>query len=219
MIGALIKRDLISGWRRKTQIIQPLAFQTLVILMFPLALGASHQGLSQIAAAVIWILALLSTLLTLEQIFKEDYEDGSLEAYFLCPAPLVQVVLAKSLAHWILTGIPVLLFAPLAALLLHMPQPALPVLILSLLLGTPIFSLMGALGSALVMRLNNGGMLLTVLVMPLMVPLLIFGAGAVTETLLSNSARGHLLLLGAMLVTSLLLLPWATAAAIRTNLE
>ena len=191
---ALFKRDLLLGLRRKSQIYQPLVFQLLVVTMFPLGLGSGAKKLAMIAPAVVWIIALLSSLLTLDQIFKNDYEDGSVESYFLSSEPLSGFVYAKILAHWVLSGLPIVLFSPIVGLLLHLPSHAIGVLMASLILGTLIFSIMGSLGSALTMSLRHGGLLLTVLVMPLLAPVLIFGAGAVVETTFGNSSINHLLL-------------------------
>jgi heme exporter protein B len=216
---ALVKRDVLVSWRKKANIYQPLVFQLLIVTMFPLGLGAGAQTLAKIAPAVVWILALLSTLITLENIFKDDFEDGSLDLYVLSGIHLPLAVLSKATAHWLTTGIPVILFAPVIGVLLHLPEQANGILLLSLLIATPIFSLLGTIGSALIMNIKNGGMLLSVLVMPLLAPILIFGAGAVLETTLGNSAYGHIMLLSGCAVLCLTLAPFAAAAAIRINLE
>ncbi len=216
---ALFKRDVLVAWRKKSNIYQPLVFQLLIVTMFPLGLGAGAQTLAKIAPAVVWILALLSTLITLENIFKNDYEDGSLDVYVLSGMSLPTATLSKAAAHWLTTGVPVILFAPVIGVLLHLPAQAYAVLMLSLLLATPIFSLLGTVGSALIMNIKNGGMLLSVLIMPLLAPVLIFGAGAVLETTLGNSAFGHLMLLLGCTVLSITLAPLAAAAAVKINLE
>jgi len=216
---ALIKRDVLVSWRKKSNIYQPLVFQLLIVTMFPLGLGAGAQTLAKIAPAVVWILALLSTLITLENIFKDDYEDGSLDLYVLSGMNLYLASLSKAIAHWFTTGIPVILFAPVIGVLMHLPDHSYGILMLSLLLATPIFSLLGTVGSALIMNIKNGGMLLSVLIMPLLAPILIFGAGAVLETSLGNSAYSHLMLLLGCTVLSLTLAPLAAAAAIKINLE
>ncbi len=216
---ALVKRDLTLGLRRKSQIYQPLIFQLLVVTMFPLALGSGAKTLALIAPAVIWILALLASLLTLDQIFKNDYDDGSVESYVLTSYPLPMSVMAKVLAHWLLSGLPLVLFSPIIGVLLHLPASSNGVLMLSLLIGTPIFSFMGSIGSALTMSLKHGGLLLTILVMPLLTPVLIFGASAVVESSLGNSASQPLLLLSGLLILSMTLIPFAAAAAIKINLE
>lgn len=215
----LFQRDVLVAWRKKSNIYQPLVFQLLIVTMFPLGLGAGAQTLQKIAPAVVWILALISTLITLENIFKDDYDDGSLALYALSGMPLPLAVLSKAAAHWLTTGLPVILFAPVIAVLLHLPGFAYGVLMLSLLIATPIFSLLGTVGSALIMNLKNGGMLLSVLIMPLLAPVLIFGAGAVLETTLGNNPVGHLSLLAGCFVLSLTLSPLAAAAAIKVNLE
>ncbi|HOP22775.1 MAG TPA: heme exporter protein CcmB [Gammaproteobacteria bacterium] len=216
---AIVKRDLISGFRKKSQIYQPLVFQLLVVTMFPLGLGSGAKTLGIISPAVIWILALLASLLTLDQIFKNDYDDGSIESYVLSAYPLQLSVLAKALSHWILSGLPLVIFAPVLGMLLYLPESAYGALVLSLLIGTPIFSLMGSIGSALTMSLKHGGLLLTVLVMPLLSPVLIFGASSVVESSFGNPIAMQLLVLAGMLVLSLTLVPFAAAAAIKINLE
>ena len=215
----LLRRDVLVAWRKKSGLYQPLVFQLLVVTMFPLGLGAGAQTLAKISPAVVWILALLSTLITFEHLFKDDYEDGSMDLYYLSDMSLPMAVLAKAMAHWITTGIPVILFAPIIGMLLHLPNQSFGILLLSLALATPIFSLLGAVGSALTMNLRNGGMLISVLALPLMSPVLIFGAGAVLESTLGNSAQGHLLMLLGCLVLAISLAPVTTAAAIRINLE
>lgn len=216
---AIVKRDLISGFRKKSQIYQPLVFQLLVVTMFPLGLGSGAKTLGIISPAVIWILALLASLLTLDQIFKNDYDDGSIESYVLSAYPLQLSVLAKALSHWILSGLPLVIFAPVLGMLLYLPESAYGALVLSLLIGTPIFSLMGSIGSALTMSLKHGGLLLTVLVMPLLSPVLIFGASSVVESSFGNPIAMQLLVLAGMLVLGLTLVPFAAAAAIKINLE
>lgn len=216
---ALFKRDVLVAWRRKSNIYQPLVFQLLIVIMFPLGLGAGPQILAKIAPAVIWILALLSTLITLENIFKDDYQDGSLDVYVLSGMSLPLATISKASAHWLTTGVPVIVFAPLMGILLHLPSQSYAVLMLSLLLATPIFSLLGTVGSALIMNIKNGGMLLSVLIMPLLAPVLIFGAGAVLESTLGNPTSGHLMLLLGCTVLTLTLAPLAAAAAIKINLE
>ncbi len=216
---ALFKRDVLVAWRRKSNMYQPLVFQLLIVTMFPLGLGAGAQTLAKIAPAVVWILALLSTLITLENIFKDDYQDGSLDVYVLSGMSLPLATLSKAAAHWLTTGVPVILFAPVIGVLLHLPSQSYAVLMLSLALATPIFSLLGTLGSALIMNIKNGGMLLSVLIMPLLAPVLIFGAGAVLESTLGNSAFGHLMLLLGCTVLSVTLAPLAAAAAVKINLE
>jgi len=216
---ALFKRDVMVAWRRKSNLYQPLVFQLLVVVMFPLGLGAGAQTLAKVAPAVVWILALLSTLITLENIFKDDYQDGSLDIYVLSGMSLPTAALSKATAHWLTTGVPVVLFAPVIAVLMHLPSHSYGILMLSLALAIPIFSLLGTLGSALIMNIKNGGMLLSVLIMPLLAPVLIFGAGAVLESSLGNSAFTHLMLLLGCAVLCLSLVPLATAAAVKINLE
>ncbi len=216
---ALLKRDVLVAWRRKSNIYQPLVFQLLIVTMFPLGLGAGSQTLAKIAPAVVWILALMSTLITLENIFKDDFRDGSLDIYILSGMSLSSAALSKAAAHWLTTGVPIILFAPVIGVLMHLPSQSYTNLILSLALATPIFSLLGTVGSALIMNIKNGGMLLSILIMPLLAPVLIFGAGAVLESALGNSAVGHMMLLMGCAILCLSLAPMAAAAAIRINLE
>ena len=176
----LLRRDVLVAWRKKSGLYQPLVFQLLVVTMFPLGLGAGAQTLAKISPAVVWILALLSTLITFEHLFKDDYEDGSMDLYYLSDMSLPMAVLAKAMAHWITTGIPVILFAPIIGMLLHLPNQSFGILLLSLALATPIFSLLGAVGSALTMNLRNGGMHAPT---PTMVP----GASVVSTEGLANA--------------------------------
>ena len=176
---AILRRDLILAVRRRSEIANPLLFFILVITLFPLGIGARPQLLQAIAPGIIWVSALLAAMLSLDSLFRSDFDDGSLEQILLSPHPVSILILGKIVAHWLVTGLPLLLIAPLLAVFLGMPQPAIGVLLLSLLLGTPVLSLIGAIGVALTVGLRRGGMILSLLVLPLYVPVLIFAGNAV----------------------------------------
>lgn len=190
-------------------------FFLLTATLIPLGVGPEPQILARIAAGVIWVAALLASLLGFERLYQSDYDDGSLDLILTSPAPLILLVLAKAFAHWLLTGLPLLIAAPLVAVAYGLSDAAFVPLVLGLLLGTPALSLLGALGAALTLGARRGGVLLSLLVMPLMIPVLIFGSAAVDATTMGMSARPHLLLLGAVLCVSIAVAPIATAAALR----
>ncbi len=211
----LLIRDLRLAFRSRHELANPLIFFVLVVTLFPLAVTPSEDLLRVMAPGVIWVSALLSVLLSLDRLFKQDYEDGSLDQLMLSPNPLVILVLAKVSAHWLLTGLPLVLIAPLLGLFMYVPDEALGVLVLSLLLGTPILSLVGAIGVSLTVAVNRGGVLLSLIILPLYIPVLIFGANAVDVASDGLSVRGQMLFLGAMLALALSLAPLATAVALR----
>lgn len=215
LFGAVLRRDLLLAWRSRADVWLSLGFFCLVVLLFPFGVGAQSSQLRAIAPGVLWVAALLATLLSLNRLFARDHADGTLEQLLLSPEPAVLWVLAKVLAHWLTTGLPLLLAAPLLAALLDLGQAAWPVLALSLLLGTPILALLGAVGAALTLGLRAGGSLLALLILPLYVPVLIFGAGAVQASQSGQGADAHLLLLGGGLLAALALAPPACAAALR----
>jgi heme exporter protein B len=215
---ALFRRDLLLAYRRKSEIAQPLFFFIIVVTLFPLGVSPESQVLRTIAPGVIWIAALLATLLGLESLFRADFDDGTLEQLLLSPHPLALLVLTKVAAHWCLVGLPLVLLAPLLAVLLHLPLTALVALVQTLLLGVPVLSLIGSVGSGLTVGLRRGGVLIALLVLPLYVPVLIFGATAVDAAGAGLDVSGHILLLAALLVLSLTLTPLATAAALRVSL-
>jgi heme exporter protein B len=212
---ALLSRDLRLAMRSGGDVAAVLAFFVITVVLFPLGVGPELALLGRIAAGVVWVAALLATLLALDRLFAQDYEDGSLDLMMLSPLPLEAVVLAKALAHWLLTGLPLILLSPLMAAMLGLQAGAWPVLALSLLLGTPCLSLIGAVGSALTLGARRGGALLALLILPLFVPVLIFGAAAVEAVATGLTARPHLLLLGGCLAAALPLAPIAAAAALR----
>lgn len=211
----LLARDLRLAFRSRHELANPLIFFVLVVSLFPLAVSPSADLLRVMAPGVIWVSALLSVLLSLDRLFKQDYEDGSLDQLMLSPNPLVILVLAKVCAHWLLTGLPLVLVAPLLGIFMYVPDEAIGVLMLSLLLGTPVLSLVGAIGVSLTVAVNRGGVLLSLIILPLYIPVLIFGANAVDVASDGMSVRGQMLFLGAVLALALSLAPLATAVALR----
>jgi heme exporter protein B len=216
---ALVARDLRLAFRQGGDAAMVIAFFVLTVVLFPFGVGPEPELLQRIAAGIVWVTALLAALLSLERLFQADYEDGSLEALALLPLPLEAQVLAKCLAHWLVTGLPLILVAPLLALLLHLDAAGYPALIAGMALGTPILSLIGAVGAALSLGARRGGVLLSLLVLPLYIPVLIFGVAAVEAEIAGFGARPHLLLLAALLVLAIGLVPFAAAAALRLALE
>ncbi|MEA3303427.1 MAG: heme exporter protein CcmB [Pseudomonadota bacterium] len=215
----LLKRDLRLAMRRRAEIANPLLFFVMVIVLFPLGVGAEPNLLERMSAGVVWVAALLAALLTLDSIFRSDFEDGTLEQLLLSAQPLSVMVLAKVVAHWLVTGLPLLLVAPLLAMLLGMKSEAMGTLMLSLLLGTPVLSLIGAIGVALTVGLRRAGVILSLLVLPLYVPVLIFGAAAVDAAASGLPVSGQLYILAAFLVLALSLAPVAAASALRISLS
>jgi heme exporter protein B len=217
--AALVGRDLRLAVRRRGELAQPLILFAAVATLFPLALGPEPALLARIAPGIVWVAALLAALLPLERLFRPDFEDGTLEQLLLAPHPASVLVLARVLAHWLVTGLPVILLAPLIALVLHMPTPALPVLLATLALGTPVLALIGAIGVALTLGLRAGGPLLALLLLPLYVPVLIFAAGAVDRAAAGLAVAGPLYMLAALLALALTLAPLAIAASLRIALS
>ncbi len=215
----LIARDLRLAMRQGGDAAMVVAFFILTVVLFPFGVGPEPELLQRIAAGIIWVTALLAALLSLEKLFQTDYEDGSLEALSLLPLPLEFQVLAKCVAHWLVTGLPLTLVAPLLALLLHLDPAGYGALMLGMALGTPILSLLGAVGAALTLGARRGGVLLSLLVLPLYIPVLIFGVAAIEASIGGFGARPHLLILTALLVLASGLVPFAAAAALRQALE
>ena len=214
----LLKRDLTLAFRRRSEMVNPLLFFVLVTTLFPLGVGADPALLRSIGPGIIWVAALLAALLSLESVLRSDFEDGSLEQLMLSAHPLSVLMLAKVLAHWLVTGLPLLLVAPLLGLLLGLSGEAIVTLVQTLALGTPVLSLVGTIGVALTVGLRKGGMILSLLVLPLYIPVLIFAADAVTSTGAGLPVTAQLSLLSALLVLALSLTPAATAAALRISL-
>ena len=212
---ALVRRDLRLLWRRRGDALQPALFAILVVVLFALALGNERGMLAAVAPAVLWVAVLLSGLLSLDNLFRGDAEDGSLEQWLLAPVPLAWLVLVRTLVHWATTALPLVLATPLLAELLGLPHDLLPVLLLSLALGTPLLSLVGAVVAALTVGMRRAGVLLALLALPLYVPILVFGAGSMSAAARGFDPGGGLLLLAAALVLALVLAPVAAAAALR----
>ncbi len=217
--AALLTRDLRLAFRQGGDVANVVAFFALAVMLFPFGVGPDPDLLARIAAGVLWVTALLAALLSLERLFEADYHDGSLETLALMPVPLEIQVLAKCAAHWLTTGLPLTVIAPLLALVLHIDAAGYPALIAALLLGTPVLSLIGAVGAALTLGARRAGVLLSLLVLPLYIPVLIFGVAASEAAALGLESRPHLLLLAALLAGSLALAPWAAASALRQALE
>lgn len=215
----IVRRDLLLAARHRGELANPLLFFVLVVSLFPLGLTPQPELLRTLAPGVIWVAALLATLLSLDRMFRSDFEDGALEQMLLAPHPVTVLVLAKVLAHWLVTGLPLLVVAPLLGVLLALPGQALGPLLATLLLGTPVLSLVGAIGVALTVGLRKGGALLSLVVLPLYVPVLIFAAGAVDAAAAGLPVTGHLYVLGALLLLALTLAPLAAAAALRISVN
>jgi heme exporter protein B len=217
-IGVL-RRDLLLAMRRKSEAAAPVFFFVVVASLFPLGLGPEPDLLRRIGPGVLWVGALLATMLSLARMFASDYDDGTLEQMALSPEPFVALVAAKVAAHWLVSGLPLVVASPVLALQYGLPADTIAVLAASLVLGTPVLSLVGAIGAALTLGVRGGGLLVALLVLPLYVPALVFGAGAVDANLAGTGAGAHLSLLGACLVVSAFFAPWAIAAALRIALE
>ncbi|HAI47964.1 MAG TPA: heme exporter protein CcmB [Stenotrophomonas sp.] len=216
---ALATSDLRLLWRRRGDALQPVLFAVLVVVLFALAQGREPQLMAQVATAVLWLAVLLAGQLALDSLFRSDAEDGTLEQWLLAPVPLAWLVLVRVLLHWATTALPLILVTPLLAEMLHLPHDQLPILLASLLLGTPVLSLIGGVVAALTVSIRRSGILVALLALPLYVPVLVFGAGSVAAASRGQDPVAALLLLGAGLVVALVLAPLATAAAIRISLS
>jgi len=216
---AVIRRDLLLALRRRTEVLTALFFFVIVTSLFPLGIGPDPALLRKIAPGVLWVGALLATMLGLQRMFAADHADGTLEQMALSREPLALLVAGKNVAHWMVSGLPLVVLAPILGLQFDLDAGSLGVLTLGLLIGTPVLSLVGAVGAALTLGVRGGGALLSLLVLPLYVPTLIFGAGAVQAHQSGLGAGGHLSLLGALLALALFFAPWATTAALRIALE
>ena len=216
---SILRRDLHLASRQGMDNMMVVMFFVLAVVLFPFGVGPEPNILARIAAGVIWVAALLASMLSLERLFQSDYEDGSLELLSLSPIALEVVVLAKITAHWLTTGLPLIVAAPLLAVLLNMDTEGFPMLILALVLGTPSLSLIGAVGAALILGSRRGGVLLALLILPLYIPVLIFGVSAVDAVIGGFEAKAQLLILGAFLMAALPLCPWAAATGLRQAIE
>jgi heme exporter protein B len=217
---SVLHRDLLLAMRRRTDVLTTLFFFLIVVSLFPLGVGTETAVLRNLGPGVVWVAALLASMLALERLFAADYEDGTLEQLLLTDQPLVLLVMAKCAAHWLLTGLPLVLMAPLTGMQYHLSDPAIGVMMVALLLGTPVLGLIGAIGAALTLGLRGGGILLSLLILPLYIPVLVYGSGAVEAAAVDlAAARPYLLLLAAFLLSALALAPPAAAAALRISME
>ncbi len=212
---AVMRRELMLAWRNRAETLNPLLFAVLVVSLFPLGVGPEPQQLQRMAGGTVWVAVLLAMLMSLDGMFRSDSEDGAMEALLTAPHPLSALIGAKIFAHWLVTGLPLTLAAPLLALLMNLPAAALSVLVLSLLLGTALLSLLGSICVALTVGMRRSGMLLALLALPLYVPVLIFGTGAVDAATMDLAARGPLLMLAAGVVLASVIAPMAAAFALR----
>jgi len=219
VFACVLARDLKLASRRRIDALLPLAFFIVAISLFPLGVGPEPGMLRDMAPGVVWVCALLASMLSVSSMFAGDHADGSLEQMLLAPQSAIALAVAKCTAHWLVTGLPLIVATPLVGLLFDMSAPALAALVAGLVLGTPILSLLGGLGAALTLGLRSGGMLLILIVLPLTMPALIFGAGAVGQVEAGLDAGGHFSLLGALLLATALGAPPATAAALRISTE
>ena len=211
------RRDLKIAYRNSSDLLNPLAFFFIVVTLFPLGISPSAEVLSGLAPGVLWVAALLATLLSIDGLFRSDYEDGSLEQILISPQPLFVVVIGKVVGHWLVTGFPLTLLTPVLAVMLFLPADGIIALELTLLIGTPILSLVGAIGAGLTVGLKRGGLLISVLILPLYVPVLILGTLAVQAAVDGQSIAGRLLWMGALLVMGLGVAPFATSAGLRIS--
>jgi heme exporter protein B len=218
-VFALLRRELTLAMRRRGDVLTVLFFFVIVASLFPLGVGPDTQLLRQMGGGVVWVSALLAAMLSLGRLFANDYADGTLEQLVLTPMPPVVWITGKILAHWMVSGVPLILVAPVLGIQFGLSSEALGVLIFSLLLGTPVLSLIGAIGAALTLGLRGGGVLVSLLVLPLYIPVLIFGAGAVDGAMSGLGSEAHLSLLGGILILAFMLTPWAVSAALRISIE
>jgi len=219
VLGVVLKREFLSAYRSRQELANPLVFFVIVIVLFPLGVSPEPEFLSKAAAGLVWVAALLATMLSLDRLFQSDYDDGSLEQIVLCAQPLYLIVLMKSLIHWTLTGLPLIFLSPFLAIMLHLEAQHIPVLMLTLLMGTPVISLIGGIGAALTVSLRSGGILISLLVLPLTIPVLIFGTGTVQSSIDGLSVAGHFSIMGMMLALALTLSPFAIAAALKISVS
>jgi heme exporter protein B len=215
----IVRRDLLLAMRRRADVLTTLIFFVMVVSLFPLGVGPETDMLRKMAPGVLWVAALLASMLSLGRLFSADYLDGTLEQMLLAPQSLSVLVLGKMVSHWMVSGLPLVLMTPVLGLQFDMSVQAIGVLMLGLLLGTPILSMIGAIGAALTLGLRGGGVLLSLLVLPLCIPVLIFGTGAVQAVTSGLSISSHLSLLGALLVLAVAFTPWVTAQALRISME
>ena len=219
LFRVMVRRDLLLAYRQKSDVLQTVFFFLVVITLVPLGVGAETELLRSMAPGIVWVAALLAALLSLPRLFAHDFADGTLEQMVLSPDPLPVIVLAKAFAHWLTTGVPITVFASLAAVMFDLKAEVAAVLVFSLLIGTPVLSLLGSVGAALTLGLRSGGVLTSLLVLPLYIPVLIFGAGAAGAVAVAVSPAAYLLITGALSLFALAIAPWGSAAALRNALE
>ncbi|WP_461482130.1 heme exporter protein CcmB [Porticoccus sp.] len=216
---AILRRDVLLAFRNRGEIANPVIFFFIVVTLIPLGLTPEASRLAEIAPGILWVMALLASLLSVEGLFLSDYRDGTLEQLVISPQPLYLMVLAKILAHWLVSGLPLTLLAPVLGMMLALPEAGYLPLVLSLLMGTAVLSLIGAIGAALTVALRKGGLLLSLIVMPLYMPVLIFGSSTVQRAVDGFSVQGSLAVMGALLAFALLISPFATAGALRVSMH
>ena len=216
---SLLQRDLKLAFRQGSDSVMVIVFFIVVVVLFPLSIGPEQKILARISAGVIWVAALLAAMLSMDRLFAADYEDGSLDLLIISPHPTEILVLAKVLAHWLTTGLPLIIVSPLLGIFLYLQADGFWVMIMSLLLGTPVLSLIGSIGAALTLGARRSGVLISLLILPLFIPVLIFGVSAVDAALMGLPTRPQLLLLGALLLFAAALSPWASAAALKQAVE
>lgn len=219
LFGLVVRRDLLLAMRRRADVLTTLIFFVMVVSLFPLGVGPEMDMLRKMASGVVWVAALLASMLSLPRMFSADYADGTLEQMMLAPQSLSVLVLGKIVAHWMLSGLPLALIAPVLGLQFDMSSQALWILVLALLLGTPVLSMIGAVGAALTLGLRGGGVLVSLLVLPLCIPVLIFGAGAVEAVTSGMSVVSNLSFLGAFMLFALVFTPFVAAQALRISME
>ena len=217
--SATLRRDLLLAYRRRSDFFNPLAFYLIVCSLFPLGIGPDPKQLALLAPGILWVVALLACLLSSDTLFRHDYDDGSLEQMILSPAPLYLQAMAKTCAHWLLTGFPLTLMSPLLALLLQLPAAGMLALVCSMAVGTATLSFIGAIGAGLTVGLRKGGLLLALIILPLYIPVLIFGVSVVQAAVNGFSYLGQLAVLGAMLALAITLAPLAIAAGVRISVD
>jgi heme exporter protein B len=219
MFIRLLKRELLRHWRCRQDLINPIIFFILTVSLFPLAVTPDGQLLGQIGSGIIWVSALLAAMLSLESMYRDDYQDGTLELLLLQSGSPYKVVIAKILSHWLTTGLPLVIISPLLGIMMQVETNAIMALMLTLLIGTPVLSLIGSVGMGLTVGLRQGGVLLSLLVLPLYIPILIFGASAVTAASMGMEYNGQLAFMGAFLIGCLSLVPFASVAAIKVSIR
>lgn len=216
---AVFARDMKVAFRQRQDLLNPLLFFVMVVTLFPLGVSPEISFLQEAGAGILWVAALLSVLLSLDHLFRHDFDDGTLEQLMLQPQPLFLLVLAKTLAHWVLTGLPLVLLTPVLGVMVHLNGNSIAVLCLTLLIGTPVLSLIGAIGAALTLGLRSAGVLLSLLIIPLYIPVLIFGTGSVAAVADGSAVSAYLALMAAFLALAVTLAPFAAAAALKISLS